>query len=610
MGQMVTDTSYIHVISSINLNDFTELFGNARTLLMQDQAQTYNSTPYKDKLWYKTYTRALHELFFVPSTVNSTTSYQAGISIAHRLARITDRYNDILKILPPASRTPNIQSPFTPDTYHPDAPNVVDSGRKVKRSPLIPLAAKSILKLGLKGGAHALVLGTMFGLMSATQVSEIEHLKASELIVNLENIEQQMFSNLNNRLVRALQVIRHNNLQGGVQMRWQIWDTLLQQLEARLHQLQSLIEALQMHRISLDWFAPGQLADINAKVQTQARIAKLTPLVDQLSDYLQLEVSYARIQGELHIYIHVPVTSEDSLWTVYRYLPFPIPQPDNQLGLVVTNEDIIAVGPKPRYKVMSVAQFEKCHRRYNRVICDQPLVAGTNLSNTCVGALMEHQSSAITQLCTINVVPDREMVFQISSQTFAVHSPVTFTAHGVCWDQRRLTFMIGSSSQVNIPKGCSLDLRQHEIRLPLAINPIQSPWVMPSEWNVSKVAKDLLLQKWEERLNVGSLLADEQDDQRFAQLLQAAGNESALLHQRVHQRIIKAQSLQSFFSYGLLMFCFILTIAVGTFCFCRYCNRSVHRTSLDYPMPRPRSPILRQMSYAHVPPEAAPLAAA
>jgi len=448
----------------------------------------------------------------------------------------------------------------------------------------------------------------MFGLMTATQVNEIEHLKASELIVNLENIEQQMFSNLNSRLIRALQVIRHNNLQGGVHMRWQIWDTLLHQLEARLHQFQSLIEALQMHRISLDWFAPGQLADINAKVQTQARIAKLTPLEGQLSDYLQLEVSYARVQGELRIYIHVPVISEDSLWSVYRYLPFPIPQPDNQLGLVVTEEDIIAVGPKPRYKVMSVAQFEKCHRRYNRVICDQPLVAGTNLSNTCVGALMEHQSSAVTQLCTINVVPDREMVFQISSQTFAVHSPVTFTAQGVCWDQRRLTFMVGSSTQINIPKGCSLDLRQHEICLPLAINPIQLPWVMPSEWDVAKVAKDLLLQKWEERINVESLLTnDGQNDQRFQQL-QAAGNESALRHQRVHQRIIKAQSLQSFFSYGLLIFCVVHSIAVGTFCFCRYCNRVVNRTPFDYPMLQPRSPILRsRMVYSGVGPESAPL---
>jgi len=613
MGQMVTDTSYIHVISTVNLNDFTELFGNARTLLLQDQAQTYNSTAYSDELWYKAYTRALHELFFVPSSVNSTTSYQAGISIAHRLARVTERFHDILKILPPTARTPSIQSPFTPDTYHDSAPNVVNSGRKTKRSPVIPLVAKNILKWGLKGGAHAIILGTMFGLMSATQVSEIEQLKANELIINLENIEQQMFANLNSRLVRALQVIRHNNLQGGVQMRWQIWDTLIQQLEARLHQFQSLIESLQMHRISLDWFTPGQLADINAKVQDQARIAKLTPLVDQLSDYLQLEVSYARVQGDLHIYIHVPVSSEDSLWSVYRYLPFPIPQPDQQLGLVVTNEDIIAVGPKPRYKVMSVAQFEKCHRRYNRMICDQPLVAGTNMSNTCVGALMEHHSSAITQLCTINVVPDREMVFQISAQTFAIHSPVTFTAHGVCWDQRRLTFMIGSSSQVNIPKGCTLDLRQHEIKLPLAINPIQSPWVMPSEWDVTKVAKDLLLLKWEERINVESLLTDnDQDDQRFQSLLQAAGNESAILHQRIHQRIIKAQSLQSFFSYGLLMFCLVLTIAVGTFCFCRYCNpRSINRTSFDYPLPRPRSPILRaQGAYARALPEATPLAAA
>jgi len=135
--------------------------------------------------------------------------------------------------------------------------------------------ARNIMKMALKGGAHAVVLGTMFGLMSASQVSEIEHLKANELIVNLEDTQQRMFVNLKNRLARSLQVVRHNNLQGGVTLQWQIWDTLVQKLEAKLQQFHSLMAALQIHWHQLDWFTPEQLADIIVKVQTQARIAKL-----------------------------------------------------------------------------------------------------------------------------------------------------------------------------------------------------------------------------------------------------------------------------------------------------------------------------------------------
>jgi len=64
----------------------------------------------------------------------------------------------------------------------------------------------------------------------------------------------------------------------------------------------------------------------------------------------------------------------DAIWTVYKYVPFPIPTSDGKIAMVTTNQDIIAIGPGGRHKLMSKTVFDKCVHKELYLICDEPLL--------------------------------------------------------------------------------------------------------------------------------------------------------------------------------------------------------------------------------------------
>ena len=60
-------------------------------------------------------------------------------------------------------------------------------------------------------------------------------------------------------------------------------------------------------------------------VQTAAATANVTPLPQHLQDYFQLETSYFHSPHQILILIHVPCSSIDNIFTIYKYIPFPFP---------------------------------------------------------------------------------------------------------------------------------------------------------------------------------------------------------------------------------------------------------------------------------------------
>jgi len=575
LGQMVTDTSYLHITSVVSLDAYSALFSRMRQALNEDQSSVFASENYKNEQYYKDNTLGSQQLFMRPST-DLAGSIKAGVSIAHQLHSLQFRFNDTLSLLPPELQINQDGLPFLQD------PVESESSRQKRVAPIVT----AVLNGALRIMSSRFVMGTIFGLFTKTQLQEIETLKDSELVISASPAHQDLLADFDSRLNTSLSILRTLKAEGHIAGRWKIWNTIIDQLEVSLARFQRLVTALQNHRISIDWFTPEQMQELHGRIIEASQKAGLKLLITKLSDYLQLEVSYARMGSELHLYLHVPATMEDALWTIYRYVPFPIPQPDSRVALITTAEDIIAVGPRQHYKVMTSSLFEKCHRKFNQVVCDQPLVASLNMSHSCVGSLMEHNTRSISQHCDVRIVPDREMIFQISNQRFAIHSPVTYTARGECWDKRIISFLIGPSTQVSIPKGCSLVLKHHEIRQPLSVNSIRSPWVMPSEWDTAVVTKDILARYWAEQLEANNLLTtDLRDEQRITYLLSTATNETDRIHSHISQRLDQLD----FMAYALYSLCGLLWIVLLLTLCCRYNSRVPVRNHREYPF----SPIVR-----------------
>jgi len=307
--------------------------------------------------------------------------------------------------------------------------------------------------------------------------------------------------------------------------RHKIWDAVIEQLQFRLNQFRQLM---------VNWFTRKQTEEIHEAVITHAYHAGLKPLTTQLADYNQLEDSYTLRGQELILILHVPTTMDGSIWTVYRIL------------LITTNDDVIAVGAKQHYKVMSKADFDKCICRNHYLICEQPLVSSTNLSSTCVGSLVTHNPTGIGAHCDVHLKNAQELVFQTSSNQFAIYLPQTYTATGTCVGRNTLSFLISQNKQITISQGCQVKLSQHVIKVSASVISPLVPWTFDSEWDTLEVSKRILSRIYLQEDNLRRAYDAKNDDLKlnFSHLMtNATADSTSLAHSYNFIRVTLKPSL-------------------------------------------------------------------
>ncbi|NBR25999.1 MAG: hypothetical protein EBU08_19905, partial [Micrococcales bacterium] len=448
---MIPESAYIHVLAPVDLRNFSSLFDAAPQLLQQHIRRLHNSSAYQYKMYYNKHYDRMSYMSLHPEEGGNHT-LKAGLSIAHQLHRIQRTFNNITSMLPQKS-----------DNQNADIHN-----REKRIVPyLIGLVAAAII------GA---IIGTLLGPYNQQQFNALPLLSDMNMLLHIDDEHHQLLTNLNARVDAAYDWLNqvqdtYENLDNHIT----IWTAVVEHLQNKLNIFVDFVTQLQHRRLSLTWFSTAQLQKIHNSVLLQAQQHKLIPLTTHLTDYFQLDVSYVRSEHFLTAIIHVPASSSNSFFRVYRYVPFPIPLSNNTVLHVRANEDIIAVGHNHLHKVLTQTQLNSCHKHYNTFICETPLITNTNFSTTCIGSLMDHNSRGIQAHCTISTSPSQETVFSITNNQFAVYSPETFTGRGHCINGTSLSALISTTSRITVPPGCTFQLRQHVLTVPINVITTSEP---------------------------------------------------------------------------------------------------------------------------------------
>jgi len=532
MGDLVTDTSYIHIMSTIDLRQYEDMFASSLQMLNEQTKRLMEHQKYKDATYYNPGLKALHELNIDP--IDNSSNASPMFSIEQRLKNVRDQFWGIRAMLPQrVTATSQASNSRITDIVEHNTEPVTKSVVRVKRGAAAAIIASVV----------AMTLGTFLGLYSQTQISNIGSLKDSDLLLHLQEKNYPLFDNLGRRIDLAHRILLDNGMVYTAE-RHEVWDAILEQLHYRLDQFETLMEALQSHRISLTWFSEKQMQEIHEAVKIHASHAGLKPLTSQLADYSQIEVSYALRNEEVVLILHVPATMDDSIWTVFRYIPFPIPQSNGQVMLIETPEDVIAVGHNGEYKVMSKPDFDKCIRRNHYLICEQPMVSSTNMSATCIGSLMAHNPNGISAHCEVKMKDAQEMVYQTASNQFAVYSPTTYTATGSCADKTALSFLISQYTQITVPQGCKVRLSQHNIKVSASVIGPRIPWTFNSQWDTMEVPRKILSRVYaqEDEMRRTYDAENQHLKSHFFNLMDNATASASSLHQQFYDRLHNGQS--------------------------------------------------------------------
>jgi len=380
------------------------------------------------------------------------------------------------------------------------------------------------------------IIGTFMGIYVDRQIQNKNALMDADLLLNIDDEHANMLDNLDKRVHSAfVELARTAKIENDEVH--QIWTEILNQAETRLNQLKELLQNAQYHRLAMNWFNETQLENILHGVQKHAADSKVKALITKVSDLYQIEMSYARKDDELVLILHVPTTMNDAEWTVYKYVPFPIPHSDGKIAMVTTNKKIIAIGPDGKHKIMSKATFDKCQRRGPYHICDEQLVNKKNYSTSCVGALFDSQAETIKRKCDVELMDDEEMVFPMSSTKFAIYTPLPYTASASCLHNKQFHYQIRKSTHIEIPPGCTLKLKQHEVNVPTSIVVSTDPWTFPTTWDTLETPKHILQKQYKMGFDLEQALKNESAAHHtFNDMLHDVNNKSATLHDTIQEQ--------------------------------------------------------------------------
>ncbi len=553
---MIPDSAYVHVLIPVQLDQFQNLFLNAKTLLDENTKKVFSSKAFQDKRYYDGNTERTHEMFLRPNS-NRGDADITGISVYHRLEEMIAQFNNITNMLP------HVQ----------DKDQALMNFRTKRVAPII--VAGGMLLVGL--------LGTFLGLYSRSQLGSISMVKDLDLLLHIEEEHQDMLGNLNKRINAAFNILSEQN-RADVNNRYNIWQGIVNQLQHRLDQFIQFVTELQRHRLSMTWFNAYHMAILHEEVVTKSALHGLFPLPQHLSDYFQLEVSYIKSNSEIIAILHVPVSATKSTWSIFKYIPFPIPADNGTIITIHAPDDIIAVGPDHHHKILSQSQFDACIRKNHHYICETPLISNKNFSTSCVGSLMDHFQPGIEQHCSLKHRPSQEMVFQTSANQFAIFSPITYTGRGKCNNGSVISALISESSTITIPNGCSFELKQHMIQTPINIITSLAPWVQETKWDTLAVPRRLLENDNNRRIKINQIL---QNDSSIETITEAQFL-STVKHLLEAHKVIKTQleSAQEIHSYALLTIgiCVVIIVFFICVCMCVRFNRQQPIQAFHLPM--------------------------
>lgn len=237
-------------------------------------------------------------------------------------------------------------------------------------------------------------------------------------------------------------------------------------IKTAMKQCVHAVQQAHHHRLAIDYYDPETLKDIYDTIKYQAKEAKYKLLTRYPSDLFQLEVSYMFDGEDVVLFLHVPMVPEDSLLTLYRLKPFPIPFSETMALLPRPSTALLALSNRvPRAMThLEHADLIDCHQVNQVYLCERHGVLQNHIKSSCLGALFEQDIPSARQVCDLELVPYAESVLQLKNNWFLIYSPIMFTAYMKCLNDSTEAKPVQVGVQQHfVDPSCSLELRNHTL---------------------------------------------------------------------------------------------------------------------------------------------------
>lgn len=242
----------------------------------------------------------------------------------------------------------------------------------------------------------------------------------------------------------------------------------LDQIHGRLDMFDLALDAAMHGRFSARAFSQIDFSTIAIKLEEQAKARGLHPISTHFSDLLQYHTDFRATAHGFELLLHVPLVAKDTMLTIYRHHPLPIPLTD-KLHLSVTPGDYshVAVTPDLKYfRAITQAELSTCQTLGSMFLCDRAsLLRAAPIDDTkvngrdpalCIYALVARRFQLAAKTCNTHFAQSENSMAMISPTRFAAYSSEPRRASISCPNQSiQAGLTVHQLSLLELPLGCS-----------------------------------------------------------------------------------------------------------------------------------------------------------
>ena len=160
-----------------------------------------------------------------------------------------------------------------------------------------------------------------------------------------------------------------------------------------------------------------------SKIKCKAQEYDLVPVASNMTDLITEPISYTVDEGFVDFIVHTTLR-QNNMFTLYKFMPVPIPLPGGRNVIPSVEKQFIAVtSTLSEHIILSHEDLQTCKKVKNIFTCHNMLTS-KKLHNTCIGSIFKNLKSFILHNCKFTDVEDtKESIIQVSDTRLLIIVP-------------------------------------------------------------------------------------------------------------------------------------------------------------------------------------------
>ena len=274
------------------------------------------------------------------------------------------------------------------------------------------------------------------------------------------------------------------------QFMYMLVETELARLNSALDQFLEIIQAATSHRFHHTVLSKEGAKIALDEIKKLAKTKGLVPVINNPQQFSQLETSYMLTDKGINLVIHLPLASEETTFSIYKYNSLPIMIGEKVYARIQPKNEILAVGReesngRPRYLEISSYDLDLCLALGDVYICKNQQIFNRPSQNTCLYSLFIGSHEAARDQCELELEHKRyDQVVSIGSDEFLYYaaSPSSFVFE--CQNNSIIRgHQLAAVTKIKVPPFCRAKTKSYilnrENDLYKQQTPLKWAWTLP-----------------------------------------------------------------------------------------------------------------------------------